>query len=460
AVLGDAARPRHGLQPASAGARGRVPRQPAGQARPLRGPGLHRAERSLLRGGRAQAAPGQHLLRRQLRRVVPRPQAGHLQAGARPRADRGQSAAHVRHRLSRVRADRLGRGSQVPADRDPGQPYRGARGRGAGSSGQRDAQPHPPGAADAGDLPPSRMGRARGDPADDAAGDAVHHARDAHLPARLLRPFGRPARPDRELPGNVQRPDGNLPAAGLQSHVRSDEDHGGDHGLLPAAHLPHRPVRHELRPREGQHARARLAVRLSVVLGLGRRDRGRHLSLGEAEALAVSVYRIFGSELSPYSVKVRSYFRYKGLAHEWLLRSPANQADFQKYAKLPLVPLVVTPEGAGLQDSTPIIEQFEASAPVLRPDDPALAFLSALIEEYGDEWGNKWMFSYRWSYVPDAWATAERIAQQMMGAQGALAVAQARTAVAERMTGRLGFVGSNATTRPLIEASFKRALEL
>lgn len=171
-------------------------------------------------------------------------------------------------------------------------------------------------------------------------------------------------------------------------------------------------------------------------------------------------HRIFGSELSPYSVKVRSYFRYKGLPHEWLLRSPANQAEFQKYAKLPLVPLVVTPDGEGIQDSTPIIERFEAQAPSLRPDDPALAFLSALLEEYGDEWGNKWMFHYRWTYAPDCWATAERIAQQMMGAQGTLAVAQARTAVAERMSGRLGFVGSNATTRPLIEASFKRALEI
>ena len=36
----------------------------------------------------------------------------------------------------------------------------------------------------------------------------------------------------------------------------------------------------------------------------------------------------------------------------------------------------------------------------------------------------------------------------MMGAQGTLAVAQARGAVAERMSGRLGFVGSNPTTRP------------
>src|SRR3990172_2205938 len=54
-------------------------------------------------------------------------------------------------------------------------------------------------------------------------------------------------------------------------------------------------------------------------------------------------HRIFGSELSPYSVKVRSYFRYKGIPHEWLERGPSNIAEFQKYAKLPLVPLVITP---------------------------------------------------------------------------------------------------------------------
>ncbi|MBL6614857.1 MAG: glutathione S-transferase family protein [Reyranella sp.] len=171
-------------------------------------------------------------------------------------------------------------------------------------------------------------------------------------------------------------------------------------------------------------------------------------------------YRIFGSELSPYSVKVRSYFRYRGLPHEWILRSPAVQAEFQKYAKLPLVPLVVTPDGEGIQDSTPIIERFEAKEPALATGDGALDLISALLEEYGDEWGNKWMFHYRWRYQPDVWSTAERIAQQMMGAQGTLAVAQARTAVAERMTARIGFVGSNPRTEPTIEASFKRALAL
>lgn len=173
-------------------------------------------------------------------------------------------------------------------------------------------------------------------------------------------------------------------------------------------------------------------------------------------------YRIYGSELSPYSVKVRSFFRLKGIAHDWIPRSPAVQAEFQKYAKLPLVPLVVTPEGEGVQDSTPILERFEAShrEPSVVPPDPALAFISALLEEYGDEWGNKWMFHYRWRYQPDVWATSERIARQMMDAQGTLAVAQARAAVAERMMGRLGFVGSNDTTLSLIEASFRKALGL
>jgi glutathione S-transferase len=115
-----------------------------------------------------------------------------------------------------------------------------------------------------------------------------------------------------------------------------------------------------------------------------------------------------------------------------------------------------------MQDSTPIIERVEAMhpQPSVHPTDQTTSFLSVLLEEFGDEWGNKWMFHYRWRYQPDAWSTAERIAQQMMGAQGTLAVAQARAAVAERMMGRLGFVGSNDRTQPTIEASFKRALAL
>ena len=76
-----------------------------------------------------------------------------------------------------------------------------------------------------------------------------------------------------------------------------------------------------------------------------------------------SEYHIHGIELSPYSVKVRSYFRYKGIPHRWIPRSLDTEGEYQKFVKLPLVPLVVTPENEGIQDSTPIIEHVDARHP-------------------------------------------------------------------------------------------------
>ena len=175
-----------------------------------------------------------------------------------------------------------------------------------------------------------------------------------------------------------------------------------------------------------------------------------------------NVYRLFGSELSPYSVKVRSYFRYKAIPHEWIVRDANTEAEFRRYAKLPLVPLVVAPDGEGLQDSTPIIEHFEARypEPAIHPASPALAFLSALIEEYGDEWGNKPMFHYRWFYEPDQRSAAERIARSMMPGLGDAELAGAIEMVKNRMIPRLGFVGSSAATKDAIEGSFDRQLAI
>jgi glutathione S-transferase len=174
------------------------------------------------------------------------------------------------------------------------------------------------------------------------------------------------------------------------------------------------------------------------------------------------VIRIFGSELSPYSVKVRSYFRYKGVPHEWIPRSASNQAEFERYAKLPLIPLVVTPAGEALQDSTPIIEHFEGRfpEPSIHPSDATLRFLSALIEEYGDEWGNKPMFHYRWFYQADQDSAGRRLAEGMMPDLPPENRAGAVEMVKGRMVPRLKFVGSSPQTKDLIEGSFARQLTI
>jgi hypothetical protein len=35
-------------------------------------------------------------------------------------------------------------------------------------------------------------------------------------------------------------------------------------------------------------------------------------------------YRIIGAEMSPYSVKVRSYFRHKGIPHQCMILAPVG----------------------------------------------------------------------------------------------------------------------------------------
>jgi glutathione S-transferase len=172
------------------------------------------------------------------------------------------------------------------------------------------------------------------------------------------------------------------------------------------------------------------------------------------------VYRIFGSELSPYSVKVRSWFRYKQIAHRWIPRNAANAPEFSKYAKIPVIPLVVTPDERGLQDSTPLIEEIEKAhpQPATEPADPALAFLSALVEEFADEWANKWMFHYRWARDVDQIASAGRIALSVSPEMDEIAWANAAGKIRERMTGRVWFVGSNVQNAPFIEDTFRASL--
>ena len=173
-------------------------------------------------------------------------------------------------------------------------------------------------------------------------------------------------------------------------------------------------------------------------------------------------YRIIGAEMSPYSVKVRSYFRYKAIPHQWVLRNAASQADYEKYARMPIIPLVVTPDGKGIQDSTPIIDAMEKlyPAPSIHPDDGIASFVSALIEEFGDEWGNKWMFHYRWAREVDQVSSAGRIARM----RGPKAAEQEHAAFTEkvraRMVDRVWFVGSNEMTAPQIEAGFMDMLGL
>jgi len=130
--------------------------------------------------------------------------------------------------------------------------------------------------------------------------------------------------------------------------------------------------------------------------------------------------------------------------------------------RLPLVPVVVTPDDEGWQDSTPIIERLEADfpEPSIHPGDPVLAFLSALVEEYGDEWGNKLMFHHRWWRDVDQLATAWVLARGRMLRASDEEVERAAGKIRHRMVERGHFVGSSEATAPLISACFRGLLDI
>lgn len=174
------------------------------------------------------------------------------------------------------------------------------------------------------------------------------------------------------------------------------------------------------------------------------------------------LYRIFGAEMSPYSIKVRAYFRYRQIPHQWIARSAAVEDEFKKYARLPIIPAVATPEDQGLQDSTPIMEEMDKrfADRSVHPDDPALAFLGILLEEFGDEWGNKLMFHHRWWEEVDVKATARVLARNMMPDGDDETINNVENFIADRMSGRRDFVGSNEQTAPLIRKYYLQLLDL
>lgn len=177
-------------------------------------------------------------------------------------------------------------------------------------------------------------------------------------------------------------------------------------------------------------------------------------------------FRIVGVGASPYTRKLRAAARFRRLPYRFVVAG-SKEANALPERSLPLLPYVVAPDADGAltqvqSDSTPILTFLDEAYPQrrLRPTDTALRFLDLLIEDYGDEWLSKCMFHYRWSYAPDTQHASAYLpyttAMQMAPDRGVKAAA----AFAARQISRIGVVGSNEMTGPVIEASWRRFLEV
>lgn len=176
--------------------------------------------------------------------------------------------------------------------------------------------------------------------------------------------------------------------------------------------------------------------------------------------------RLVGVGASPYTRKLRAALRFRRLPYRFVVPG-SKEAEALPGAPLPLVPYIVAADETGeltlaKSDTTPILTFLDQSRQYrpLRPADPALRLIDLLIEDYGDEWLSKCMFHYRWSHGPD---TARASAYLPYARQTQMTPEEGRQAAdffANRQISRIGVVGSNAITAPVIEASWRRYLEI
>jgi glutathione S-transferase len=173
-----------------------------------------------------------------------------------------------------------------------------------------------------------------------------------------------------------------------------------------------------------------------------------------------SLLPLRGSPGSPYTRKMLAVLRFRQIPYRYL---QAEDSTLPK-PKVDLIPIFYfsdnTGEWVAEVDSTPIIRRLEEEYPqrAVIPPEPAAAFINYLIEDYGDEWLTKAMFHYRWYYQDDIDMAGSILPHYADVTQSDDVMAKMRDIFSERQISRLYVVGSNNTTAPVIEDSYKRFL--
>jgi glutathione S-transferase len=113
-------------------------------------------------------------------------------------------------------------------------------------------------------------------------------------------------------------------------------------------------------------------------------------------------YFLYGSPVSYYTVKVRSYMLYKGLPFHQVRVSEkiANEIIKPATGGWRVVPVLKTPQGDCIQDSSIILDELESVHKDRSITPPGLKqqLVSSLFELLGDEWLVYPAMHYRWNF--------------------------------------------------------------
>ncbi len=112
-------------------------------------------------------------------------------------------------------------------------------------------------------------------------------------------------------------------------------------------------------------------------------------------------FEIYLYDVSYYSGKMEMLLRYKQIPFK-RIELPMRRIYPVLYRNTGVmkVPAIKSADGLWLRDSTPMIDWFDEAYPESRviPENPALCYISKLVEDYADEWLWRPAMYYRWKF--------------------------------------------------------------
>ena len=178
--------------------------------------------------------------------------------------------------------------------------------------------------------------------------------------------------------------------------------------------------------------------------------------------------KLIGNNGSPYTRKMVALLRYKHIPYKIIWGEPDEYLERNNIEKpKPVLHPTFLFENSekkitAVTDSTPIIRKLESkfTSRSTIPSNPVLRFLNYLLEDYGDEWGTKFMFHYRWYDDKDIDNAGTLLPLYANSTLTNEELSYKKEKIAQRQLGRVWVVGSNKKTAPLIDQCFKKIISI
>jgi glutathione S-transferase len=174
-------------------------------------------------------------------------------------------------------------------------------------------------------------------------------------------------------------------------------------------------------------------------------------------------YLHYAWHLSYFSGKTRAYLRYKNIRH---VEKVINLYNFSVQAKkktgAAVMPIVVTPEGEWLQDTSAIIDRLEQRFPQapVTPDTPVQKMASYLMELWGDEWWLVIAMFTRWCHPENYPLFLNDAGKGLLPWMPWFLQKRLGANAANQMRNHLPGLGITPETQPLLDRWTRDALDL